>query len=111
VPRSRWAVPGSPPGAVGAVRRLGIGPLASLERVVEHQPGRRLSYVVDSWAPYRDYRADVDLVATSGGGTRIVWQASFSPRVPGTGPVLRAGLRGIVASLARHLARAGDAAA
>jgi hypothetical protein len=109
VPRSRWAAPGSPPGTVGAVRRLGIGPLASLERVVEHQPGRRLSYVVDSWAPYRDYRADVDLVPTAGGGTRIVWQASFSPKLPGTGRLLRAGLHGIVASFARNLARAADA--
>jgi hypothetical protein len=109
VPRSRWAVPGSPPGSVGAVRRLGIGPLASLERVVEHQPGRRLSYVVDSWAPYRHYRADVDLVPTTGGGTRIVWQASFSPKLPGTGRLLRAGLHRIVASFARNLARAADA--
>ena len=101
-------MPGSPPGSVGAVRRLGIGPLASLERIVEHQPGKRLSYVVDSWAPYRDYRADVDLVPTTDGGTRIVWQASFTPKVPGTGRLLRVALRGIVAGFARNLARAAE---
>ncbi len=106
VPRSRWAVPATPPGTVGAVRRLGVGPLGSSERIVEHVPGQRLSYVIDSWQPYRDYRADVDLVPTTDGGTRIVWQASFVPRVPGTGPLLRAGLSRLVASFARNLAKA-----
>jgi hypothetical protein len=110
VPRSRWEVPGSPVGGVGAVRRLGIGPLASLERIVEHIPDRRLAYVVDSWAPYRDYRAQVDLVPTTAGGTSIVWQADFSPKVPGTGLVLRVGLQSIVAGFARRLAAAADAA-
>jgi hypothetical protein len=108
VPRTRWEVEGDPPGSVGAVRRLGMGALGSSERIVEHVPGRRLSYVVDSWQPYRDYRADVDLVATTEGGTRIVWQASFEPRVPGTGTLLRVALQQLVSSFARNLARAAD---
>ena len=108
VPRSRWLVAGDPPGSVGAVRRLGIGPLASSERVVEHVPGSRLSYVIDSWQPYRDYRADVDLVPTTDGGTRIVWQAHFAPRVPGTGPLLRVALQRLVGGFARNLARAAE---
>jgi hypothetical protein len=108
VPRSRWEVAGDPPGSVGAVRRLGMGALGSSERIVEHVPGRRLSYVVDSWQPYRDYRADVDLVPTTEGGTRIVWQASFEPRVPGTGSLLRLGLQRLVSGFARNLARAAE---
>jgi hypothetical protein len=106
VPRSRWLVPGEPVGTVGAVRRLGLGALGSSERVVEHVPPKRLSYVVDSWQPYRGYRADVDLVPTATGGTQIVWQASFEPRVPGTGAPLRWALRRLVASFATNLARA-----
>ena len=105
-PRSRWQVPGDPVGSVGAVRRLGLGVLGSSERIVEHVPGKRLSYVVDSWQPYRGYRADVDLVPTTDGGTRIVWQASFEPRVPGTGRLLRWALGRLVGSFARNLARA-----
>lgn len=101
-------MPGDPVGGVGAVRRLGIGPLASSERVVEHVPGRRLSYVIDSWQPYRDYRADVDLTPTPEGGTRIVWQAGFTPRVPGTAGLLRAGLRRLVQSFATNLARGAE---
>ena len=111
VPRSRWLVPGAPEGSVGAVRRLGFpGPFGSTERIVEHEAGRRLSYVVDSWQPYRDYRADVDLVPTTDGGTQVVWQSSFVPRVPGTGPLLRAGLQRLVQSFATRLARSAETA-
>jgi hypothetical protein len=105
VPRSRWEVPGDPEGSVGAVRRLGIGPLSSLERIVEHVPGRRLVYVVDSWSPVRGYRAEVDLEPTDDGGTRILWRGSFTPRVPGTGAFFRWALKGIVSGFARNLAR------
>ncbi len=110
MPRSSWTVPGDPPGTVGAVRRLGIGPFASLEKIVEHVPDQRLVYVIDSWQPYRDYRAEVDLVPTTDGGTQIVWQASFSPKLIGTGALLRIGLHAIVSGFARNLARAADLA-
>lgn len=106
VPRSRWAVPGEPVGGVGAVRRLGIGPLSSRERIVEHEPARRLGYVVDSAAPMRGYRAVVDLAPRPDGGTDITWSASFEPVVPGTGGVLLVVLRAIVRGFAERVARA-----
>ena len=105
VPRSRWQVPGDPPGSVGAVRRLGVGPLVSLERVTEHEAPMRLSYVVDSPAPYRDYRSTVTLTRTAGGGTDIVWRSTFDPIVPGTGLLLRWVLARIVGSFAKNLAK------
>ncbi|MDP9183525.1 MAG: SRPBCC family protein [Actinomycetota bacterium] len=105
VPRSRWQVAGDPVGGVGAVRRLGVAPFVSLERITEHVPGRRLAYVIDSRGPYRDYRSTVELTPTEDGGTRIVWQSTFSPIVPGTGPLLRWFLAAVVRSFARNLAR------
>jgi uncharacterized protein YndB with AHSA1/START domain len=104
VPRSRWQVPGDPVGGVGAVRRLGVGPLVSLERITASEPPYRLSYVVDSPAPYRSYASTVTLTPTASGGTAISWRSSFEPIVPGTGAVLRWLLRAIVASFARNLA-------
>jgi uncharacterized protein YndB with AHSA1/START domain len=108
VPRSRWLVPGDPEGGVGAVRRLGLGLLGSSERIVEHEPPRRLAYVVDSPAPFRDYRAVVDLTGRPDGGTDVLWSASFTPVVPGTGAALRLVLRRIVAGFAERLARAAE---
>ena len=105
VPRSRWQVPGDPVGGVGAVRRLGLGPLASLERITRSQPPYRLSYVVDSAAPYRGYDSTVILTPLPDGGTAISWRSTFEPIVPGTGLVLRWFLRAVVASFARNLAR------
>ena len=106
VPRSRWAVPGEPVGGVGAVRRLGIGPASSRERITAHEPGRRLGYVVEGPAPMRDYRAVVELAPRPDGGTDLTWSASFVPVVPGTGGVLLVVLRGIVRGFARRVARA-----
>ena len=105
VPRSRWDVPGEPVGGVGAVRRLGITPFISRERITEHVPCTRLAYVIDSRGPYRDYRSTVDLTPTETGGTRIVWQSTFTPIVPGSGPVLRWFLGALVRGVARNLAR------
>lgn len=100
-------MPGSPVGGVGAVRKLGIGPFASLERITEHVPGSRLGYEVVSRQPYRDYRSTVDLTP-SGDGTDIVWASSFRPLVPGTGWLLHWALRRIVAGFARNLAKAAE---
>jgi uncharacterized protein YndB with AHSA1/START domain len=105
VPRSRWQVPGDPVGGVDAVRRLGVGPLVSRERITASDPPYRLSYVVDSPAPYRDYRSTVTLAPLPGGGTAIRWHSEFEPIVPGTGAVLRWVLRAVVASFARNLAK------
>lgn len=103
VPRSRWQEPGEPEGGVGAVRRLGFWPFLSLERVVEHEAPHRLAYVVDSPAPYRDYRSVVTLDPRPDGGTDITWSSSFEPRVRGTGRPLRWFLHRCVRSFATHL--------
>ncbi|HUR52232.1 MAG TPA: SRPBCC family protein [Mycobacteriales bacterium] len=105
VPRSRWEVSGEPEGAVGAVRRLGVGPFVSRERITAHEAPRRLCYVVDSPAPYRDYRSEVTLTRTAEGGTAVRWASSFEPRVPGTGRLLAWFLQRVVAGFARNLAR------
>lgn len=53
--------------------------------------------------PVRDYRADVDLEPNAE-GTRIRWHVSFSPKVPGTGWLLRWGITRFVTQCARGLA-------
>ena len=53
--------------------------------------------------PVRDYRADVDLIP-DGAGTQIRWRSSFAPKIPGTGPLVRALMAGIVGGFARRLA-------
>ncbi len=97
---------GAPEG-LNAVRVFRTGRTKSVERLVELQPGRRLSYALLQGLPLRDYRADVDL-ERSDGGTMIRWHSTFSPKVPGTGwlyrLVLAKFIRRCAAGLASHAA-------
>ena len=107
VPRSSWAA-GSPAGGLGAVRRLGLGPLSSREEIVEHDPPHRLAYVLRSGEGLHHYRASVDLLPHPDGGTHIVWSGGVDTAVPGLAPVLNAVFRRLVAGFAVRLARQAE---
>jgi len=81
-----------PPEGVGAIRVFRRGRTAGRDQIVEIVPGRRFGYVSLSGLPVRDYRAQIDL-EPDGDGTTIRWQASFAPKVFGTGWLLDRGLR------------------
>lgn len=104
VPRSSWE-PGSPAGGLGAVRRLGLGPLRSREEIVEHDPPHRLAYVLRSGERLHHYRASVDLQAQPDGGTHVVWSGGIDTTVPWLGPVLLTVFRRLVGGFAGRLAR------
>jgi hypothetical protein len=81
-----------PPEGVGAIRVFRRGKTIGRDQIVEIVPARRFGYVSLSGLPVRDYRAHIDL-DPEGAGTTIRWQASFAPKVPGTGWLLERGLR------------------
>lgn len=111
VPRSSFAREGVPaPGGVGAIRRLGSGPLSSSEEIVAYDPPRHLGYVLLDGQTRHGYRADVELTPLPGGGTQIIWTGSFRPPFPGTGPLMLAVFRRLVAGFARRLAARAEAA-
>ncbi len=106
VPRSRWEREGTPaPGGVGAIRRLGLGPLASREEITEYAPPHRLGYRLLG-GPVRGYRATVELSPLPAGGTQIQWRGGFDAAPFGTRGVARLVLHRIVRGLARRLAQA-----
>ncbi len=109
VPTSRLVRPGrDDPNGVGAIRHLGIGPLGTREQVLVSEPPHHLAYTVVRGMPVRDYRADVHLQPDAD-GTRMVYEGSFEPLVPGTGPLLRVimttAVRTLIASLVRQAER------
>src|SRR3954454_3791950 len=107
VVRSWWEREGTPaPGGVGAIRALGLKKVGSREEIVAYEPPHHLAYVVLSGLPVRAYRADVR-IEPKDGGSRIVWAGRFTPKLPGTGPVLRLLLVTTVRTFARRLARHG----
>jgi uncharacterized protein YndB with AHSA1/START domain len=109
------------PDGVGAIRRLGPSPFASREEVVVWEPPSHLGYVILSGMPVRNYRADIRLTERVGGAvgaaedvgasgtskvtTVIEWSATFDPKVPGTGALLKVGLGAILGRFAKRAAR------
>jgi hypothetical protein len=73
------------PFGVGAIRVFITAVSKAREEIVELVPNQRLSYVLLSGFPLRNYRASVDLEPGADGATTIVWRASFEPKYPGTG--------------------------
>ncbi|HEY4401664.1 MAG TPA: SRPBCC family protein [Acidimicrobiia bacterium] len=92
-----------PPEGVGAIRVFRRGRTTGRDEIVEVVPDRRLGYRSLSGLPVRDYRAHVAL-EPDGNGTTIRWEASFSPKLPGTGRLLERGLRRFLEQCARGLA-------
>jgi hypothetical protein len=95
-------------GELGAVCVFVTSGMRSVERIVELVPGQRLSYVLESGLPMRDYRADVDLVPApnpdGSTGTDITWCSTFRPAIRGTGWLFRAMVRQIVGRMSASLA-------
>ncbi|HVA02945.1 MAG TPA: SRPBCC family protein [Acidimicrobiales bacterium] len=95
------------PDGMGALRRFAVGPGGSTEEVVVWDPPHHLGYVAVKGLPVRHYRADVHL-DEDGTGTVVTWRCSVEPLIPGTGAMLRLGLRTMVRSFARGLCRYAD---
>lgn len=102
---SWWEREGTPaPGGVGAIRRLGVRGASSREEIVAYDPPTHLAYTILSGLPVRDYLANVRLTP-DGTGTRIEWSGRFTPKLPGTGGVLRLFLLSTIGSFVKRLAK------
>jgi len=90
------------PDGVGALRRFGVGPFGSIEEVVAWEPPSHLGYESRKGIPVRRYRADVHL-EVDGTGTKVRWEATLVPLLPGTGAVVAALLRWVIAGFTKRL--------
>lgn len=110
VVQSGWARQGNPaPGGVGAVRRLGLWPVLIQEEIVEYEQDRRQVYkLVGAATPAKDYTGEVVLTSNASGGTDIRWSGSFTEGARGTGPAVRAAMRGAVQFLAGRLVKTAE---
>ncbi|MDV6011251.1 SRPBCC family protein [Haloechinothrix sp. LS1_15] len=109
VPSSTLLTEGDPaPGGVGAIRKLGVGPLGLREQTVAYEQDRLHGYVITSPTPMRDYRAEVRLTPRSDGGTDIHWSGGFAELIPGSGAVLAKALESMIGRLASKLVAAAE---
>lgn len=100
------------PGAVQwlrSSRRSYLRHVTSIERILEVDEGRRLSYTVIGGIPVRNYLAEITLTPTAD-GTRVRWAASWDDTL--SGRIVLRGLRAfypeMMADLVAAAERAGD---
>lgn len=80
IPRSELECEGIPASdGVGAIRRLGMPPIVSRERMVQFTPPSRLVYESVGGNPVSGYRATVELAEVDG-RTKVQWSGSFEPK-------------------------------
>ena len=93
---------------VGQIRRNRRGRITGRDRVVVFDAPRHYAYESSSALPVRDYRGEVTLTPLGNAGTRIGWRSRFDAKIPGTGWLLRRGLRRFLGELANGLAREAE---
>jgi uncharacterized protein YndB with AHSA1/START domain len=108
--QSSWQRQGDPaPDGIGAIRKVGMWPVLMLEETVEYEKDRRHVYkVIAPWSPAKDYQAEALFTPNASGGTDVRWRGSFTEGVRGTGPIMRAFLRGAILLISSLLIKAAE---
>ena len=79
---SGYQSPGDHADGPGVIRWMRYGRTTTVEKVLDTEKGRRLTYTVVKGIPVRNYRAEVTLTP-EGEGTHIRWSASWDRTLPG----------------------------
>lgn len=104
IPSSSWARRGQPdPGGIGAVRKLGVGPLGVKEETTAYEQDTLHGYKLLGLAPVSGYHAEVRFAPTADGRTEITWRGEFTERLPGTGPIFKRALSAAIGQIATRL--------
>ena len=105
---SSWARRGDgPPGGVGDIRTLYLGPLKLREETLEYDAPRKHVYTLLQPAPIKDYVSTVTITSTDG-GSRLHWATTFTDRIPGSGALIARVLKPGLAQVAKKLAAAAE---
>lgn len=109
VPSSAWVTEGDPaPGGVGAIRKLGVGPVGVQEQTTAYEQDRLHAYALLTPGPVNNYRAEVRFTPRAEGGTDVRWSGSFDERIPGTGKLAQRAFNGLISQLATKLVSAAE---
>lgn len=73
---------------VGAVRSITIGRVSVRERLESISPPNSFSYRLLSGVPVKDFIGKVE-IKRADDTTEIVWNVMFTPKIPGTGWIVR----------------------
>lgn len=105
---SSWARRGDgPPGGVGDIRTLYMGPLKLREETLEYDAPRKHVYTLLQPAPIKDYVSTVTITPTATGSS-LHWATTFRDRIPGSGAMIAKVLKPGLAQVAKKLVAAAE---
>lgn len=102
-------VKGDPtPAGIGAVRKLGVGPVGVREKTTAYEQDRLHGYTLLTPGPIKNYHAQVRLTPREDGGTDLNWTGSFDEAIPGTRKVVQRIMSKLIGTFATKLVRAAE---
>lgn len=96
------------PAGIGAVRKLGVGPVGVKEKTTAYEQDRLHAYTLLTPGPIKNYHAQVRLTPRADGGTDLTWAGSFDEAIPGTGKVVQRVMSKLIGTFATKLVRAAE---
>lgn len=91
----------------GAIRSMTARGITAREQIIASEPPHHQAYRMLSGLPVTDYRADIR-IDRSGPGSVITWEATFAPKVWGTGHIIRLAMQTSIAKVAGALTREAE---
>ena len=96
------------PEGEGAIRTLRTGRVVVREKITAFDPPQRVAYRLLDGLPVKGYEAEATLAPAAEGGTAIRWRASFEPRFPVPGFLVRRRLQSVFDDVVERLAEAAE---
>jgi hypothetical protein len=91
----------------GAIRAMTARGITAREQIIVAEHPSHQAYIMLSGLPVKDYRADVR-IDDRGTGCVITWSATFAPKLPATGHLIRFAMQASIAKVAAALAREAE---
>lgn len=104
-----WERRGDPDTGIGGIRRMRIGRSLIRDTIVDGKRPHHHAYVASFpwYTPLKDYRGDIR-IEDRPNGCRIVWTATFTPRIRGFDKTMKSRIGASYARLAKVLAKEAE---
>ncbi|QUJ69287.1 SRPBCC family protein (plasmid) [Photobacterium sp. GJ3] len=103
--------PGFPmPNGIGAIRRVSAGPFSFDEKVIDYKENEHLHYRIVKGGPLQEHGGWIQIQSLNAVTSKIQYRISFSPKVKGTGWIIKLLLEKSIRRALENIARHGESA-
>ncbi|GAB6260605.1 SRPBCC family protein [Photobacterium sp. 53610] len=105
----RLVKPGKPkPNGIGAIRRVSAGPFTFDEKVIDYKENEHLHYRIVNGGPVQEHGGWIQVQSLNADTSKIQYRISFSPKVKGTGWLIKFLVKKSIQKALINVARHGE---